>query len=90
MSDDKAFATWALLLIAGAGLLATALVTSGIAEAPALGWLLDHAALGLAIRFAYKWVGGFDWADWSVRGDGAVAVRAELADADLDVPGAPA
>jgi hypothetical protein len=39
------------------------------------------------VRFAYKWVGGFDWADWSVFGEAAEAtVGAE----HVGAPGAPA
>jgi hypothetical protein len=87
VSNDKAFATWAALIIAGAGLLLTTLVTTGVATLPSLGSFLDHVVLGLGVRFAYKWVGGFDWADWSVLGD---AAEATVASADVGAPGAPA
>jgi len=87
VSNDKAFATWALLIIASAGLLLTGLVTAGLTTLPSLGAFLDHAVLALGVRFAYKWVGGFEWADWSVFGD---AAEAKVAGADLGAPGAPA
>jgi hypothetical protein len=69
VDNDKAFTIWALLLVGGAGLLVTALVTGGVTSLPSLGSFLDHAALALSVRFAYKWVGGFEWADWSVFGE---------------------
>lgn len=87
MSNDKAFTIWALLIIAGAGLLVMALVTGGVTQLPSLLSFLDHVAMGLGVRFAYKWVGGFEWADWSLLGD---AAGASAAAAEVGAPGAPA
>ena len=74
MHDDKAFATWATCLIAGAASLVTALVVTGTVTLPTFASFVEHLALGLSIRFSYKWVGGFDWADWSIAGDPVLVV----------------
>lgn len=68
MDDNKAFARWVLLVVGGAGTLMLAMVLSGVASVPPVVNIVADVALGLSIRFAYKWVGGFDSADWSFAG----------------------
>jgi hypothetical protein len=65
LQDNKAFAAWALFLVAGAATLITTLVLAGIATVPPLATLLTDIAMGLGIRAAYKQIGGWDWSDWS-------------------------
>lgn len=77
MDNDKAFAVYVLLMVGGLLSLLTALTLSGSASVPPLPGLLGHFAMGLGIRAAYKWVGGWDWADWSITGD-AVAESLEV------------
>lgn len=77
MNDNKAFAAWVLLVVGGAGMLLLTLILTGVAELPPLPNIAADVALGLCIRFAYKWVGGFDAADWSLAG-----VPTEATDAD--------
>ncbi len=72
MNNDKAFAVYALLLIGGLVSLLTALTLSGVMTLPPLAQVLEHLAQGLSIRAAYKWIGGWDWADWSLVGDAIV------------------
>jgi hypothetical protein len=71
LDQDKAFAAYALILIGAVGSLLTAMVLSGVTTAPSPLRFLEHLALGLAIRAAYKSAGGFSWADWSVRDEPA-------------------
>jgi hypothetical protein len=86
LDDNKAFAAWVLLVVGGAGTLLLCLLLTGVAELPPLLNIAADVALGLSVRAAYKWVGGFEWADWSIAGEST----GEAAD-DLHVqPGAPA
>jgi hypothetical protein len=78
LDDNKAFAAWVLLVVGGAGTLMLALLLTGVASLPPLPNIMADVALGLSIRFAYKWVGGFDAADWSLAG----ASTAEATGAD--------
>lgn len=68
MGDNKAFAAWVLLVVGGASMLMLTLVLTGVASLPPALNIVVDVALGLSIRFAYKWVGGFDSADWSFAG----------------------
>jgi hypothetical protein len=74
--DNKAFATWVFCLVGGAATLITTLVLAGIATVPPATTLLTDIAMGLAIRAAYKQVGGWDWSDWawSFAGDAPAAL----------------
>ena len=63
------FTGYALTLLTAVGSLLTATVLAGISSLPSPLTFLEHVALGLSIRFSYKWVGGFDWADWSFGSD---------------------
>ena len=88
MHDNKAFAAWVLLVIGGAGTLLLCLLLTGVAELPPLLNIVADVALGLSVRAAYKWVGGFEWADWSIAGD---ATGEAIALGDLhEQPGAAA
>jgi hypothetical protein len=69
LDNDKAFAAYALILIAGVASLLTTLVLTGPGTWPSPVHILEHVAMGLAIRAGYKSVGGWSWADWSVAGD---------------------
>jgi hypothetical protein len=77
LDDNKAFAAWVLLVVGGAGTLMVTLLLSGVASLPPLPNVMVDVALGLSIRFAYKWVGGFDAADWSLAGVPAEATGAD-------------
>jgi hypothetical protein len=68
LDNNKAFAAWVLLVVGGAGTLLLTLILTGVASMPPLPNIMADVALGLCIRFAYKWVGGFDSADWSFAG----------------------
>jgi hypothetical protein len=77
MNDNKAFATWALFLIAGSAALMMFIVQVLGAQLPPLLTIAEHVAMGLCVRAAYKYTGGFNWADWSIAGDSADVVAAE-------------
>jgi hypothetical protein len=68
LDNNKAFAAWMLLVVGGAGTLLLTLILTGAASLPPLPTLIADVALGLSVRFAYKWVGGFESADWSLAG----------------------
>lgn len=72
MSDNKSFAAWALFIITGAALLVAALTTSGLTSLPDPFTFVQKVAMGLSVRAAYKWFGGWDWAEWSIAGDATV------------------
>jgi len=69
LDNDKAFAAFALILLVGVVSVITTVVTTGPGTLPTPLHLAEHVALGLSMRFAYKWIGGFDTADWSVASD---------------------
>ena len=77
MHNDNAFAGWVLLVVGGAILLLTTLLLTGVATMPPLLTIAVDVALGLSVRAAYKWVGGFDWADWSIAGDSAGVLESD-------------
>jgi hypothetical protein len=78
LDNDKAFAAYALILFLGVICMLTAAVTVlGTGTWPTPLHLAEHVTLGLAMRASYKWIGGWNPADWSVAGDGAGAA-AEL------------
>ena len=61
MSNDRAFAIYALIVISGVASVITASVMAGIATLPTPLVFAEHIALSLAFRAAYKSIGGFDW-----------------------------
>lgn len=77
MHDNKAFATWATLVIAGSAALVMFIVQVLGAQLPPFSTIAEHVAMGLCVRAAYKYTGGFDWADWSIAGDPVDVVAAE-------------
>ncbi|MGH0029502.1 MAG: hypothetical protein ACQGVC_06910 [Myxococcota bacterium] len=62
MDNDRIFAAYALLLLAGVASVITASVMAGIAALPSAGVFLEHVALSFGFRAAYKSLGGFEWA----------------------------
>ena len=69
MNRDKAFAIYALTLIAAVASVITASVMAGVAALPSPLMFIEHVALGLTIRAAYKYIGGFDASDWTITGE---------------------
>ena len=69
MNNDKAFAIYAVALIAGVASVLTASLVAGIATLPSPLGFFEHVALGLAFRAAYKGFGEFSWDDWSLLND---------------------
>ena len=69
MDRDKAFGIYAITLICAVASVITASVMAGFATLPSPMMFVEHVALGLGIRFAYKWVGGVDVADWTIFGE---------------------
>jgi hypothetical protein len=66
LENDRAFTLYALTLIAIIGSVITASVATGIATLPTAGVFLEHLALSLGFRTAYKSFGGFDWVyEWA-------------------------
>jgi hypothetical protein len=66
VSNEKAFTTYVILLAAGVTSLLWTMVATGVAAWPSPFTFLEHASLGLMFRGAYKFIGGLDWADWSI------------------------
>ena len=61
MNNDKVFAAYALILVSGVASVITASVMASVAVLPSLAVFLEHLALSLLFRAAYKSIGGFDW-----------------------------
>lgn len=61
MSNDKVFGIYALGLIGMVAATWAALVAVGVATLPSMAFLVEHVALGLSLRAAYKSFAGFDW-----------------------------
>ena len=66
MDNDRVFAAYALILIAGVTSTIATSVMVGFASLPSPVVFFEHVLLGLTIRSAYKFVGGWNWADWTV------------------------
>jgi len=78
LHNDKAFAAYALTLTVGLLIVLGCVLALGAAKPPPALMFLEHLAMGLGVRWAYKSFGGFDWADWSLMGSGrAAAVEAD-------------
>jgi len=87
LDNDKVFAAYALILIAGVTSTIATSVMVGFASLPSPVVFFEHVAMGLMVRSAYKFVGGWNWADWTVTGEStADAVSA----ADRLTPSGPA
>jgi hypothetical protein len=71
LDNDKSFAAYALVLIAGVTSTLTASVMVGFASLPSPALFLEHVALGLMMRASYKSFAGWDWAEWSIMGERA-------------------
>ena len=54
MNNDKAFAIYALALVAAVGCLFSIAVATGIASIPTIAFIVEHGALAIFIRSAYK------------------------------------
>jgi hypothetical protein len=65
MHNDKLFTAYALVLIAGVASVLTASVVAGVAALPTPLGFVEHLAMSLLFRAAYKSIGGFDWPIWA-------------------------
>ena len=86
MDSDRFFIFYALTLIAGVASCITACVMAGVASLPSLGMFVEHLALSLAFRGAYKSFGGFDWVYSAGRAFGFITPPDAVP--DLDTMGA--
>jgi hypothetical protein len=77
LDNDKVFVAYALILIAGVASVITASVVAGTAALPSPMSFLEHLALSLAFRAAYKGIGGFSWDEWSVMGERVAGMTPE-------------
>jgi hypothetical protein len=68
VENDRAFAAYALFMLAGITTVVAASVAAGIAGLPDPLGFLEHVSLSLAFRAAYKSLSGWDWSDWSLTG----------------------
>ncbi len=61
MDNDRIFTLYAFTLIAGVASIITASIAAGVASVPSAAGFLEHLAMSLTFRAAYKSFGGFDW-----------------------------
>jgi hypothetical protein len=78
VQNDKAFAVAATVLFAGLASVLTASVLVGFAALPAPLVFLEHVAMGLAMRASYKFIGGWNWADWTLTSEPASEFEAPV------------
>ena len=64
METDKALVAYALTLVTGTAAVLTLALSANFAMAPSPLMFLEHVALGIALRGAYKWAYGFETSDW--------------------------
>ena len=58
MENDKLFSLYAFTLLAGVASVATASIMAGYAALPSLWVFVEHLAMSLTVRAAYKSLGG--------------------------------
>ena len=80
VDNDKLFSLYALTLVAGVASVITASVMAGVAALPTLGVFLEHLALSLAFRGAYKSFGGFEWIHTVGQAVGFITAEAGVAE----------
>jgi hypothetical protein len=79
LDNDRVFAAYVVILFPGFASLITASIVTGIASVPSPVSFLEHLALSLGFRAAYKSLnGGFSWDDWSITRGRASAAATEL------------
>jgi hypothetical protein len=61
VDNDRIFAAYAVLLVAGVASVITTSVITGVAALPSAGVFLEHVAMSFGFRAAYKSLDGFDW-----------------------------
>lgn len=64
MTNDKYFGIYAITLLAAVASVLTASVMAGVTTVPSPLLFLEHLALGLGFRAAYKGIPGFANVDW--------------------------
>ena len=64
MQSDRVFAVFTLALVGGLAILLTLLFQSENAIVPTPVGFIEHIAISLSFRFAYKWIGGSDASEW--------------------------
>lgn len=64
MQSDRAFAVFTLVLVGGLATVLALLFQSPNAIVPTPVGFIEHIAISLSFRFAYKWIGGGDASDW--------------------------
>jgi len=84
VNNDKAFAAFALILFVGVvAVVSTVVMVIGTGVWPTPLHLAEHVTLGLLVRAGYKWIGGFNPADWTVFGEAAPAPAAAAAQEEM-------
>ena len=73
MTNDKCFGIYAITLLAAVASVLTASVMAGVTTVPSPLMFLEHLALGLRFRAAYKSIPGLDNVDWPWQVDAAQA-----------------
>jgi len=80
MQNDRTFTIYAAMLIGGVGLLIASVVMAGVTVWPTPLAFLEHLALGLGFRAAYKSLDpDFQLNPFAVAGDAGMAPATELA-----------
>jgi len=66
VENDKLFAAYALILVAGIGSVIAALIAVGVASPPDPLGLAEHLTFSLLMRASYKSLDGWDWSEWTL------------------------
>jgi hypothetical protein len=67
VENDKLFAAYALVLVAGIGSVIAALLAVGVASPPDPLGLIEHVTFSLLMRASYKSLDGWDWSEWTLK-----------------------
>jgi len=72
VNNDRIFAIYAVTLVAGVTSVISASVIAGLATLPSFGVFVEHLAMSLILRGAYKSFAGFDWVYTAARNVGFI------------------
>lgn len=78
MDNDRVFAAYTLTLVAAVASMITASVLAGFATLPSAGVFIEHLAMSLGFRLAYKSIGGFEWVTAAAEAVGFITDQGEV------------
>ena len=87
MDNDKAFIVYALVIFTGVATIMTTVLATSAPYLPSPLNIVEHLALSLGFRAAYKTMGGGGWEEWSLMSHRDAHVDVDGADVISDSTG---